>query len=334
MKVEVNRQWVQRRRCQHDLSDTFYHPRRAKIKTVRLYLETAPRMKYLFPLLAAALIPARGQIFRLPNTSACQKSKRRSKFFFIETTVTTVAQWSVKFKQTFELFRDCAREQIWQIVSLLLAGRGPGHQAGLGGGKELLQGVLHGLHQHRNQGWEWLGQAGAEGAGGGLHLDRGQEVQLQGLEYFCLTWWDEPELYKGCDREDLQPAIENGWYWAGTGKRIPAPRWWYLSSASFRQYSFPRRCGFCEWSKTGAIGESQPDNREQRQGGSDEACIGVLNNFYKVTALSSSHFLQGDGHVISIFSVRQMYHFLSARQKINLLSRFWYLRCLDVEDAE
>ena len=110
-------------------------------------------MKYLFPLLAAALIPARGQIFRLPNTSACQKSKRRSKFFF-ETTVTTVAQWSVKFKQTFELFRDCAREQIWQIVSLLLAGRGPGHQAGLGGGQELLQGVLHGLRQHRNQGGE------------------------------------------------------------------------------------------------------------------------------------------------------------------------------------
>ena len=44
-----------------------------------------------------------------------------------------------------------------------------------------------------------------------------------------------------------------------------------------------RRCGHCEWSQTGAIGEAQPDNREQRQGGSDEACIGVLNNFYKVS---------------------------------------------------
>ena len=44
-----------------------------------------------------------------------------------------------------------------------------------------------------------------------------------------------------------------------------------------------RRCRYCEWSNTGAIGEAQPDNREQRQGGSDEACIGVLNNFYKVT---------------------------------------------------
>ena len=73
--------------------------------------------------------------------------------------------------------------------------------------------------------------------------------------------------FKGCDREDLQPAIRNGWYWAPTGERI-AP---------------PGQCRYCDWSQSGGIGQPQPDNREQRQGGSDEACIAVLNNFYQVT---------------------------------------------------
>ena len=71
--------------------------------------------------------------------------------------------------------------------------------------------------------------------------------------------------FRGCDREDLQPAIVNGWYWAPTGSRIPAPR----------------RCGYCAWSSTGGVRQRQPDNREQRQGGGDEACIGILNNFYR-----------------------------------------------------
>ena len=61
---------------------------------------------------------------------------------------------------------------------------------------------------------------------------------------------------------------EQGWYWAPTGVRL-AP---------------PNTCRHCEWSRTGGLGESQPDNREQRQGGRDEACVAVLNNFYKVTA--------------------------------------------------
>ena len=73
--------------------------------------------------------------------------------------------------------------------------------------------------------------------------------------------------FAGCDRADLQPVIEKGWYWAPTGKRIPAPR----------------RCRFCDWSRSGGLKERQPDNREQRQGGKDEACIGILNNFYKVS---------------------------------------------------
>ena len=72
---------------------------------------------------------------------------------------------------------------------------------------------------------------------------------------------------QGCERKDFQPTIVNGWYWAPTGKRIPAPR----------------RCSFCEWSNTGGLEERQPDNREQRQGGKEEACIGILNNVYNVS---------------------------------------------------
>jgi len=70
--------------------------------------------------------------------------------------------------------------------------------------------------------------------------------------------------FKGCDRKDFQPTIVNGWYWAPIGKRIPPPK----------------RCGYCEWSNTGGLKERQPDNREQRQGGKEEACIGILNDVY------------------------------------------------------
>ena len=72
--------------------------------------------------------------------------------------------------------------------------------------------------------------------------------------------------FAGCERADLQPAIENGWYWAPTGQRMPPPA----------------SCPYCGWSRTGGLGTSQPDNREQRQGGRDEACVAVLNNFYQV----------------------------------------------------
>ena len=73
----------------------------------------------------------------------------------------------------------------------------------------------------------------------------------------------------GCERRDFQPTIENGWYWAPTGKRIPAPK----------------KCGYCEWSHTGGLRQSQPDNREQKQGGREEACIGILNNVYNVSLM-------------------------------------------------
>ncbi|XP_023329620.1 uncharacterized protein LOC111702233 isoform X2 [Eurytemora carolleeae] len=71
--------------------------------------------------------------------------------------------------------------------------------------------------------------------------------------------------FAGCDRPDLQPAIENGWYWASTGSRIPSPK----------------KCRYCDWSHTGGLKTNQPDNREMKQGGKDEACIGILNNFYE-----------------------------------------------------
>ena len=66
------------------------------------------------------------------------------------------------------------------------------------------------------------------------------------------------------------------------------------------------RCRYCEWSRSGGLKKSQPDNRqntfpskfgisfhlsskfnlfhllrEAKQGGKDEGCIGILNNFYQ-----------------------------------------------------
>ena len=223
MKVEVNRQWVQRRGRQHDLSLTFYHPRRAKIKTVRLYLETAPRMKHLFPSLAAALLSlateGRGQVFRLPNTSACQKSKRRSKkFFYWNHSGQSPVSQILKFKLNFWTFQGLStRADLanpitspgWQQAGTpRWTGRGPGTIAGKFKMNKffffnywILKGVLHGFHQHRDEGWEWLGEARAEGGGRALHLDRGQEVQLQvGGAGHCLMkmidWLSEQRMWQ------------------------------------------------------------------------------------------------------------------------------------------
>merc|ERR1712072_1490783 len=57
--------------------------------------------------------------------------------------------------------------------------------------------------------------------------------------------------FKGCDRKDLQPAIQNGWYWAPIGKRIPPPR----------------KCRYCEWSRSGGLKKpSQITGRPSRAG--------------------------------------------------------------------
>jgi hypothetical protein len=35
-----------------------------------------------------------------------------------------------------------------------------------------------------------------------------------------------------------------------------------------------------DWSENGGIGVPQPDNRELQQGGANENCLAILNNFY------------------------------------------------------
>ncbi|XP_042235144.1 L-selectin-like [Homarus americanus] len=72
--------------------------------------------------------------------------------------------------------------------------------------------------------------------------------------------------FDGCDRPDLKPTIINGWFWSGSGKRIPPTN----SKAGWNG----------DWSRTGGGNQPQPDNREFRETGNDEACIAILNNFY------------------------------------------------------
>lgn len=69
--------------------------------------------------------------------------------------------------------------------------------------------------------------------------------------------------FAGCDRPDLQPPNENGWFWSGSGSKIGP--------------TSQRNTG--DWSHTGGYGQAQPDNREAAQG-NDESCLSILNNFY------------------------------------------------------
>ena len=69
--------------------------------------------------------------------------------------------------------------------------------------------------------------------------------------------------FAGCDRPDLQPPNENGWFWSGSGAKIGP--------------TSQRNTG--DWSHTGGYGRAQPDNREAEQG-NDESCLSILNNFY------------------------------------------------------
>ena len=41
----------------------------------------------------------------------------------------------------------------------------------------------------------------------------------------------------------------------------------------------------CQIFKNFRLRRPQPDNREQREGGNDEACIAILNNFYSVSVI-------------------------------------------------
>ena len=98
-------------------------------------------------------------------------------------------------------------------------------------------------------------------------------------------------LSKYCENDREISLPTPGWYWAPTGARIPAPR----------------RCRYCAWSSSGGLGQPQPDNREQRQGGEDEACVAVLNNFYQVTL---HNYINIKNYIIrSIFIISFIYYF-------------------------
>jgi len=72
--------------------------------------------------------------------------------------------------------------------------------------------------------------------------------------------------FDGCDRADLQPKLINGWFWSGSGERMPPTN--------------QQKNGFPNWSKNGGGGKPQPDNREHDEGTGEESCVGILNNFY------------------------------------------------------
>merc|ERR1712203_191387 len=85
--------------------------------------------------------------------------------------------------------------------------------------------------------------------------------------------WSSGRLcnFKGCDREDLQPATVNGWFWSGSGVKMAPTN------------STPPGWSYQPWSFTGhntqfvSHNVSQPDNAEFDINGSVEACMGVLN---------------------------------------------------------
>ncbi|KAL1140573.1 hypothetical protein AAG570_000503 [Ranatra chinensis] len=70
--------------------------------------------------------------------------------------------------------------------------------------------------------------------------------------------------FKGCDRPDLQPKRVNGWFWTSDLRK--------LAPTTDRSQN--------DWSPSGGLKMPQPDNREERQNGSSENCLAVLNNFY------------------------------------------------------
>ena len=71
--------------------------------------------------------------------------------------------------------------------------------------------------------------------------------------------------FDGCDKPEFFPKNINGWFWSANQVKMGP-----TNGPQFR-----------DWSHTGGAGRAQPDNREQaQQGGEEEACMAVLNNFY------------------------------------------------------
>lgn len=82
--------------------------------------------------------------------------------------------------------------------------------------------------------------------------------------------------FKGCDRDDLQPTIVNGWFWSGSGVKMAPTN------------STPPGWQYQPWSDTGhktqftkGVKVPQPDNAEFDINGSAEACMGILNDIYE-----------------------------------------------------
>ncbi|KAF0299631.1 hypothetical protein FJT64_027679 [Amphibalanus amphitrite] len=70
----------------------------------------------------------------------------------------------------------------------------------------------------------------------------------------------------GHRRRQRQPKLINGWFWSGSGEKMPP--------------SNQRSGGYPNWSNTGGSKKPQPDNREHDEGTGEESCVGILNNFY------------------------------------------------------
>jgi len=87
--------------------------------------------------------------------------------------------------------------------------------------------------------------------------------RVQSVKYI----WTSGRLcnFDGCDRPDFFPKNINGWFWSANQARLNP-----TNGTLFQ-----------DWSFTGGVRQPQPDNREKiHQGGEDEACLAVLNNFY------------------------------------------------------
>jgi len=89
--------------------------------------------------------------------------------------------------------------------------------------------------------------------------------RMGGVKYI----WTSGRLcnFDGCDRPDFFPKEINGWFWSANQARLNPTN----------------GTAFHDWSFTGGFNppRKQPDNREKvQQGGEDEACLAVLNNFY------------------------------------------------------
>jgi len=70
--------------------------------------------------------------------------------------------------------------------------------------------------------------------------------------------------FDGCDKPEFFPKLINGWFWSANQVKMPPTN----------------GNEFNDWSHTGGNGVAQPDDREHRQGGEEEACMAVLNDFY------------------------------------------------------